>query len=261
MPEHQNDSRRAYASTPVNQRTAPREAAKPPPVHALLKARAQKARQRQLLGPSMSELLARGASGAPRPHDKLHPGVIAAAVFAVASASALLLVRSGAGLVLAAALAVLGGASGLWQHRSQRVAKAAQRRVMPAPSNPALFSAEALRRIDEAFEATAAIVPDAALAALLSLKATAVRLALALNRAEVDAGFTVEDRMYVIECIGRYIPDTLGFQLAQNADQIVLSQLALLQSELELREQRLQGRAVEPLLRQQRFLEAKATRR
>jgi len=274
MPEHQNDSRRAYASAPVNQRTAPREAAKPLPVHALLKARAQKARQRQLLGPSMSELLARGA-GAPRSHDKLHPGVIAAAVFAVASASALVLVRSGTGLVLAAALAVLGGASGLWQHRSQRVAKAAQRRVMPAPSNPPLFNAEALRKIDEAFEATAAIVPDAALAALLSLKATAVRLTLALNRAEVDASFTVEDRMYVIECIGRYIPDTLGaylqvpsaqrampgLQLAQSADQIVLSQLALLQSELELREQRLQGSAVEPLLRQQRFLEAKATRR
>jgi len=267
MPEHKNDSRRAYASAPVNQRTAPREAVKPPPVHAALRARAQKARQRQLLGPPLSGLAARRPSGAPHQHDKLHPGVIAATVCAVAAASALILIRSGAGLALAAALTTLGGASWLWQHRSQRS-------TMPAPASPPPFDTEALRKVDEAFEATAAVASEPVLAALISLKAAAVRMALALNGSEVDAGFTVEDRMYVIECIRRYIPDTLsaylqvppaqralpGLQAARSADQILLDQLALLQSELELREQRLQGSAVEPLLRQQRFLESKATR-
>ena len=265
MPEHKNESRRAYASAPVNQRTAPKEAVKPPPVHASLKARAQKARQRQLLGPPMSDLVARRPSGAPRQHDKLHPGVIAATVCAVAAASALVLIRTGAGLALAAALTALGGASWLWQYRSQRS-------TMPAPASSPPFDAEALRRIDEAFEETAAVATESVLAALVSLKAVAVRMALALNGSEVDADFTVEDRMYVIECIRRYIPDTLtaymqvptaqralpGLQAARSADQILLDQLALLQSELELREQRLQGSAVEPLLRQQRFLESKA---
>ena len=268
MPEHKNESRRAYASAPVNQRTAPKEAVKPPPVHASLKARAQKARQRQLLGPPMSDLVARRPSGAPRQHDKLHPGVIAATVCAVAAASALVLIRTGAGLALAAALTALGGASWLWQHRSQRAASEA----MPMPASPPPFDAEALRRIDEAFEETAAVATESVLAALVSLKAVAVRMALALNGSEVNADFTVEDRMYVIECIRRYIPDTLtaylqvptaqralpGLQAARSADQILLDQLALLQAELELREQRLQGSAVEPLLRQQRFLESKA---
>ena len=74
MPEPKPDARRAYASAPVNQRTAPRQAAKPAPVHASLQARAQKARQRQWLGPPVSELLARGTSGVAPVPVKLHPG-------------------------------------------------------------------------------------------------------------------------------------------------------------------------------------------
>ena len=270
MPEPKPDSRRAYASAPVNQRTAPRVTATPAPVHASLKARAQKARQRQLLGPSVSELLARGAPGATRRQGKLHPGMIAATVCTVAAASALVLLRSGTGLALAAALGALGGAGWLWQHRSQRAA----REAMPPPAGPPPFDAQALRRIDEAFEATAADVAEPMLAALISLKAAAVRMALALGGAPVDGDFTLEDRMYVMESLRRYIPDTLGAYLqvpalqravpgageSPSANDLLLSQLALLQSELEQREQRLHGSAVEALRRQQRFLQSKAKR-
>lgn len=270
MPEPKPDSRRAYASAPVNQRTAPREAAKPVPVHALLKARAQKARQRQLLGPSVSELLGRGTSGVAPQQAKLHPGVIAATVCAVAAASALVLLRSGTGLALAAALTALGGAGWLWQHRSQRTTGEA----MPMASGPSPFEPEALRRIDEAFEATAAAVHEPALAALVSLKAAAVRMALALDGAPVDGEFTPDDRMYVIESLRRYIPDTLvaylqvpaaqrpvpGADEGLSANDLLQGQLALLQSGLEQREQRLHGSAVEALRRQQRFLQSKATR-
>jgi len=76
----------------------------------------------------------------------------------------------------------------------------------------------------------------------------------------------------VIEAIRRYIPDTLSAYLqvppaqralpgplaAPSADQLLLTQLALLQSELEQRERLLHAGSVEPLLRQQRFLQAKA---
>ncbi|WP_029526428.1 hypothetical protein [Polaromonas glacialis] len=269
MPEPKPDSRRAYASAPVNQRTAPREAAKPAPVHASLRARVQKARQRQLLGPPVSELLARGTPDATQRQGKLHPGVIAAAVCAVASVSALVLLRSDAGLALAAALGTLGGAAWLWQRRSQRTAG----ETMPPPAGPPLFDAQALRRIDEAFEATATTAPEPALAALLSLKAAAVRMAQALGSTPVDGDFTLEDRMYVVESLRRYIPDTLGAYLqvpaaqravpgadGPSANALLLDQLALLQSELEQREQRLHGSAVEALRRQQRFLQSKATR-
>ena len=162
MPEPKPDARRAYASAPVNQRTAPRPTDKPAPVHASLQARAQKARQRQLLGPPVSELLARGTASVAPAQDKLHPGVIAATVCSVAAACALILLRSGTGLALAAALAALGGAGWLWQHRSQR---AAARETMPPTAGPSPFEPEALRRIDDAFDATAAAVPESALAA------------------------------------------------------------------------------------------------
>lgn len=269
MPEPKPDSRRAYASAPVNQRTAPREAAKAAPVHASLLARVQKARQRQLLGPPVSELLARGAPGASQRQGKLHPGVIAAAVCAVAAASALVLLRSDAGLALAAVLALLGGGAWLWQRQSQHAAD----ETMPPPAGPPLFDAQALHRIDEAFEAVAAAAPEPALAALLSLKAAAVRVALALGSAPVDGDFTLDDRLYVVESLRRYIPDTLGAYLqvpaaqravpgadGPSANALLLDQLALLQSELAQREQRLHGSAVEALRRQQRFLQSKATR-
>ena len=269
MPEPKPDSRRAYASTPVHQRTAPRAAAAPAPLHASLKARLQKARQRQLLGPSVSELLARGTSGVAQGQGKLHPGVIAATVCAVAAASALVLLRSGAGQALAAVLTALGGAGWLWQRRSQRAA----REAMPPLAGPPPFDTEALRRIDEAFEATAAAVPAPMLAALVSLKAAAVRMALALGGAQVEGDFTLDDRLYVVESLRRYIPDTLSAYLqvpaaqravpgveGPSANDLLLDQLALLQSELEQREQRLHGSAVEALRRQQRFLQSKATR-
>lgn len=263
MPEHKNDSRRTYASAPVNRRTTPRAAAKPPPLSAAVRARAQKTQQRQWLGAPLSELASR-----PQRH-RLHPGVIAATVFAVAAASALLLLRSVTGLALATAFCALGGASWLWQNRRQRPDPGALQQ-----NSPALFDAQALRTIDEAFEATAAVVNEPALAALISLKTAAARMALAVGRAEVNGDFTHEDRLYVIECIRRYIPDTLsaylqvppaqralpGPQAAASADHLLQGQLALLQAELEQREQRLHESAVEPLLRQQRFLQSKTTR-
>ena len=271
MPEPKPDARRAYASAPVNQRTAPRQAAKPAPVHASLQARAQKARQRQWLGPPVSELLARGTSGVAPVPVKLHPGVIAATVCSVAAACALILLRSGTGLALAAALAALGGAGWLWQHRSQRAAGQA----IPQPASPSPFEPEALQRIDEAFEATAAAVPASALAALVSLKATAVQMALALDSAPPGGEFTLDDRLYVIESLRRYIPDTLSAYLqvpvaqrtlpgagdSPSANDLLQSQLALLQSGLAQRAQRLSASAVEAMRRQQRFLQAKATRR
>ena len=271
MPEPKPDARRAYASAPVNQRTARTPAAKPAPVHASLRARAQKARQRQWLGPPVSELLARGTSSVAPAQAKLHPGVIAATVCSVAAACALILLRSGTGLALAAALAALGGAGWLWQHRSQRAAGQA----IPQPASPSPFEPEALQRIDEAFEATAAAVPASALAALVSLKATAVQMALALDSAPLDGEFTLDDRLYVIESLRRYIPDTLsaylqvpaaqrtlpGADQSPSANDLLQSQLALLQSGLAQRAQRLSASAVEAMRRQQRFLQAKATRR
>lgn len=275
MPDPRNDSRRAYGNAPVNRRTTPKMTPKPPVLPPSVQARAHKARQRQLLGTPMRELLEHGASGPPSPGGKLHPALISAAVFAVAAVSALLLLRSGAGLALAATLAMLGAACWLWQRRSQHLVAQNQG---PSASHAALaspFDAQALERIDAAFEETAAVVGKDALERLLALKTVAVRVAQAVGTTATDEHFTLEDRLYVIECIRRYIPDTLGAylqvapaqralpsaQAGQSPEQLLLAQLALLQGELEQREQRLHTASLEPLLRQQRFLDAKAGRR
>lgn len=278
MPEPKNDSRRAYANAPVNRRTAPREAPKPaPPLPDAVRARVQKTRQRQLLGVPLSELLDPRTNNAPPPpphaQQRLHPGLIGATVLTVAAASALVLLRSGTGLALAGALAALGFACWLWQRRSQPAAQLASSAVsLPASSSPSPFDSETLRRIDEAFEATATTVNESTLAALISLKTATGRIALSLDSAQINGEFTQEDRLYVIESLRRYIPDTLnayrqippaqralpGPQAGPSANQILLSQLALLQSELEQREQRLHVGSVEALLREQRFLQAKA---
>lgn len=274
MPDpEQNDPRRAYSNAPVNRRTAPKAAPKPQAPPPAVRARTQQARQRQELGAPLSELLARSASdGMTRQHSALHPAVIGAAICAVAAVSALVLIRSGAGLALAGTLLALSGACWLWQRRITRAARQALSLQAPPSASASPFDEQALRRIDQMFEAAAGAVSESVLERLIALKTSAARMALAVNRAEVDGDFTVEHRLYVIEAIRRYIPDTLsaylqvppaqralpGAQAGPSADQLLLAQLALLQSELAQREQLLHAGSVEPLLRQQRFLQAKA---
>ncbi|MCX7256023.1 MAG: hypothetical protein NTZ64_04625 [Polaromonas sp.] len=274
MPDpEQNDPRRAYSNAPVNRRTAPKAAPRPQAPPPAVRARTQQARQRQELGAPLSELLARSAAdGVARQHSALHPAVIGAAICAVAAVSALVLIRSGAGLALAGALLALSGACWLWQRRITRAARQTLSLQGPPSASASPFDGQALRRIDQMFEAAAAAVSEPVLERLIALKTSAARMALAVNRAEVDGDFTVEHRLYVIEAIRRYIPDTLsaylqvppaqralpGAQAGPSADQLLLAQLALLQSELEQREQLLHAGSVEPLLRQQRFLQAKA---
>jgi hypothetical protein len=273
MPDPNHDSRRAYSNAPVNRRTAPRVAPRPQAPPPAVRARTQQARQRQELGAPLSELLERAASdGAAHQRSRLHPLVIGAAVCAVAAISALVLIRSGAGLALAGALLALSGTCWLWQRRITRTARQALSLHAPPSTSASPFDEQALRRIDQMFEAAAAAVSEPVLERLIALKTSAARMALAVNRAEVDGDFTVEHRLYVIEAIRRYIPDTLSAYLqvppaqralpgplaAPSADQLLLAQLALLQSELAQREQLLHAGSVEPLLRQQRFLQAKA---
>lgn len=273
MPEPKNDSRRAYASAPVNRRTAPRAAPRPQAPPPAVRARTQQARQRQVLGAPLSELLERAASGgAAHQRSRLPPLLIGAAVCAIAAVSALVLLRSRAGLALAGALTALSGVCWLWQRRTARASRQALNPPPAASASP--LDAQTLHRIDQAFEAVAAAVNEPALARLITLKAAVARMALALQGIGVDGDFTLEHRMYVIEAIRRYIPDTLGAYLqvppaqralpgpqgTPSANQLLQDQLALLQSALAQREQLLHASLVEALQRQQRFLESKATR-
>jgi len=115
-------------------------------------------------------------------------------------------------------------------------------------------------------------VPEPIAVQLTSLKKLIVRIARHANTAVVDENFTMDDRLYLTECVRRYLPDTLQSYLAvpreqrdaamlegQSAAQLLSGQLDLLRAELEKRETGMGRSAAELLLRQQRFLQAKRT--
>lgn len=78
---------------------------------------------------------------------------------------------------------------------------------MPEPktdSRRAYASAPVNRRTtaqSRAQTAISAAVGESTLAALVALKAVAIRTAQQLSRADISADFTPEDRLYVIECV------------------------------------------------------------
>ncbi len=269
MPTPNRDPRLTYASAPVNRRTAMLEAAKPKPVSAAVQARIQKTKQRYLLGTPMAQQL--GQSAAAPSQEKLHPSTVIAALGVIGALGTGLMWRTAGGLSVAAAFAGVAGGS-LWWLKRRNAQHNSSVNDPPAASAHNPFDAATLQAIDTAFEATAAEVSPEQLLALVELKTVCLRVAKALTQADIGAEFTMDDRMYVTECIRRYIPDTLQAYLAvptgqraapdgqtqKSADQLLADQLALLQNELTQKEKRLHGGAVEPLLKQQRFLEAKS---
>lgn len=271
MSDPNQESRLAFGSGPVNRRTLPRVAPAPPPlVHDSVRVRLQKTRQRALLGAPISQQLGSPAAVRATRHP-LHGALLAAALCAVGTVTLPLLLPGMTGLLAGAGFAVLLlGSLGWYRHSRRAVDPAGSASRSPRP-----FDAESLNKLDRAFEASAALLSESALKQLIALKAAAVQAADALAQAESGAEFTPDDRLYVVECLRRYIPDTLtaylqvptaqravaDAQTGQSADSLLLQQLALLQAELERRSQKLAAAAIEPLLRQQRFLEAKARQR
>ena len=89
-----------------------------------------------------------------------------------------------------------------------------------------------------------------------------------------DEHFTQDDRMFLVECLRRYIPDSLEayLRVPHRAPQPgpVTARLIggrrfannwiLLQDEIEKRGKKIGRSAAEDLLKQQRFLESKKTR-
>ena len=89
-----------------------------------------------------------------------------------------------------------------------------------------------------------------------------------------DEHFTVEDRMYLRECLRRYVPDSVEAYLRVPAAQRIVpllndqpcaqtalhQQLDLLLEEIRLREKKIGRSAAEKLANQQRFLASKKSR-
>lgn len=258
MPKTRPEPRYTAAKGPVNLRKAGPAARRPEPPDARLRARMSRLRARGRLGPPISRSLApRRRSGLPGPALVVLILSSLVTVFAVALGSA-------AGLALAGLAAMAASGWRLLRARRPGLAHASALEALPG------LDAAALRAFDEALDALAAELPEPLVPELLRLKATLIGLA----QPPAGAALGPEDRAYLVECLRRYIPDTIGAYLAipaaqrgqpvqqtgRDAHALLQEQLAAIQAELDRRHARLVADAGERLLLQHRFLRAKSDR-
>ena len=270
----EEDRRLIAGDGPINRRTAlqqqhserqerPQRPQRPPP--AALQQRIERVHTRNRFGVPLVEQLAASRASAPAPTSgaQIALGVLAACggVLALLGAIQSLMLLLVAGIALAGC-----GALG-WKIVHGRSA-ASNANAAPA----ALFDPASLAAFDAALEKAAAELDDDNAARLLSIKEAFQRIA--RQGAVQDEHFTVDDRLYLRECLRRYVPDSLmaylrvpaaqrGQQLLsdQPCAQVALGQqLDLLLEEIRLREKKIGRSAAEQLLRQQRFLDSKKSR-
>lgn len=162
---------------------------------------------------------------------------------------------------------VLGLSGALVQHLQGRH----DAPVPDAPQPIQVFDLETLSHLDQVLASMAhEVTPDHA-TALQALIDTIVRIAPVLGHAEVNEVFTQDDRFYVLECVRRYLPDSLHAYLQVPAraravsvdaqtpspDALLLTQLQQMHRKLLSCEQALDHASTEALQRQQRFLAAR----
>jgi hypothetical protein len=257
----------ASSSGPVNRRTVrqPAEVAPLPQAHASLRQRMAQVQARHRLGAPLSQRLMSGGPGHGRTTTPA-TRIGAAVALALGGVGVLLAGLQASWLLGVGAVGLVGVAVGLWvvARRQSAATHAAAQPLLP------LFDATALVKLDEVLHHLATDMSEAQLAPLRSLADTLERMAPLMRRVGVNEQFTQEDHFYVTECVRRYLPDTLQAYLqvprhsrtlvgpeVPSADDLLATQLALMQTELTRREQALNSASTEALQRQQRFLKAK----
>ncbi len=122
---------------------------------------------------------------------------------------------------------------------------------------------------DRVIEDASPDLGNAAIGHLTAIKTAIVRMA--QHGQSVDEHFTTEDRLYLRECLRRYIPDTLEAFLRvpagqrshllldgqASAENTMLNQLLTLHDEITQREKKIGRSAAENLMKQDRFLASK----
>ena len=134
-----------------------------------------------------------------------------------------------------------------------------------------LLDAQAVQIFDRMLDEAAHQVPQAVAVQLGEIKDLVARVARRAGAMGTDEHFTTEDRMYLAECVRRYVPDTLQSYLLipsqqrmvlviegqETAVDLLVKQLNLIRTELEKRDLKMTQSSAEKLLRQQQFLESK----
>ena len=268
------ESRLISGEGPINMRTAlkekPNADAARPQQPSPLQERIERVHTRNRFGVSLVEHLSasRGSAQKSASAAQITLGVLAACgcVLALLGAiqSVMVLIATGAGI---AACCALG-----WKIVHDRAQAIATPGAGAGTQTPGLFDHAALSAFDAALEKAAAQLDEDNATRLLAIKAAFQRMGPLV--AVHDEHFTVDDRMYLRECLRRYVPDSVQAYLRVPVGQrseillndqpcaqaALLQQLDLLLAEILLREKKLGRNAAELLVRQQRFLASKKSR-
>lgn len=265
MNETEQGARWVSGDGPINLRTAtPQQRGAPPPQDTVSPeafARAERSQARSALGAGLAQQLEAAQTPAHQAPHALQ--IIFAIVFTGGVLTGLLAWLQMSLLLGAVALALLLlGVLG-WVKSLKRPAGLAA-----AP----LFDKKTLTAFDEALQAMASELSPTVHAMLRRIKAALAQVA--QHAGPVDEHFTQDDRMFLVECLRRYIPDSLEAYLRVPPNQrshalspqepspedALAQQLLMLQDEIEQRSKKIGRSAAEDLLKQQRFLESKKTR-
>ena len=286
--DSQPPNRYAKSSRPVNLRTAARlqqPVADEALVHPKVEQRIAAQRAKNRLGAPLADLLAQQLNRLqPAQGGRLQqqpPGllVIGGVMLAAAAGVAMLLggIQQSWMVAAAGAIGLLGGIGLVLAGR--RRARLADGALATAGSTTApLWSQASIAAFDQAVDALAAVLPVEAASHLSAIKLQLARIHQQINSraTTADEFFTMDDRLYLGELVRRYLPDTLQSYLAvpeaqreaaiagqtvpATATSLLLNQLLLLRCEMDKKEAKLAQSRAESLLRQQRFLESKASR-
>ena len=265
MDETPPKNRYVVAQRPVNRRTADPGLLEDEHLHPQLKQRTRQLLQRHELGLPLAERLAQAAASPARvPAASVAALIGGTALLPVAALSSPWWLRAAS---VAAAVALYGWA---WHG----IRREAQLRASPTAHAAPLVDTRTLADLDVVLERVAPELPQAQLEALVALKDKLARVVLAARAVGASDTLSIEDRLYLHECVRRYIPDSLLAYLnvpaehrnrplgtdGATATDTLASQLALIQQALDEKDAKCAAGAAEALLQQQRFLQAKAGR-
>lgn len=247
---------------PVNRRTAGAQA---PTVNPVVRERLEATRARNRLGPSLTGQLRK-----PVVARKIDALMIVSGIGATLSTGAIFLAWMQSSMILG--LVGLGSLVGaltllIWRAGSDA-------RTGPFNEVAGVLDEESLELLDTALARALTELPEDLATQLTALKELVVRIGRQMSIA-ADEHFTMDDRFYVRECVRRYLPDSLAAYIqvprahrmvslgsdGQTTESMLRSQVELIEKELLRKEAKLAESAAQQLVRQQRFLESKATRR
>lgn len=269
MNEPQGKGKFAVSKGPVNRRTvAPAQRAERPSHPPAVLSRLKATHTRQRLGASLTQRFSASAKP-PGAQHKTSGALIVQTVGCTLGATGIFLGIIQSAWPVTALGAVMVLSSVAWIVIERRLAR--QRAPAQESDMTSWIEPAHLERLDVVMEQLAQESSRSTADALCQLKNTLSRCAKLLGDGATHALAAPDDSLFIREAIRRYIPDSIQACLkipaadretreidaGKTAMVVLHAQLALLQSQLELRESRLSQLAAEALLQQQRFLAAK----